>query len=185
VSTVREIPISDFIRRMAALDGDVEAAVVRGLQSAAMRFDGMVAHEIQHAQPHPAVDRGELLNSRELLVTPKGATFALTAPHAAAMENGTRPFRPPFKAIYEWLLRKKLVPEDEARSRAWAICNAIAKHGIKPRHMVSKAWARFVNGKYVGRAVGKELELLAQQRERGRVGQATRRGSRLREKKGS
>ncbi len=140
MTIAREIPLSDFIRRMAALGGDVEAAVIRGLQGAAMRLDGFVAHEIQHASPHPAVDRSELLNSRDLQITPKGAVFA-----------------------------------------AWAICNAIAKRGIAPRHFLAKAWARFLAGKYVGREVGAELEQLAQMRNKGRVGQETRRGSRLKE----
>lgn len=177
----REIPLSDFIRRMAALGGDIEAAVVRGLQGAAMRLDGFVAEEIQNAVPHPAVDRGELLNSRDLQATPKGAVFAVLAPHAAAIEDGTRPFRPPYQPIYEWLVRKQLVPEDEASGRAWAIVNAIAKRGIAPRHYMAKAWGRFIAGKYVGREVGQELEALAQMRGKGRTGQATRRGSRLNE----
>lgn len=182
--TTYNITLSDFAKRMAALGGDVEAAVVRGLQSAAMRLDGMVVHEIDHASPHPAVDRGELRNSRDLVMTPKGAVLTITAPHGAAIENGTRPFRPPFKSIYEWLLRKKLVEPDQASARAWAIVNAIAQRGIAPRHYMKKAFARLVQGRYVGREIGRELEALAQQRGKGRIGTQTRRGSGLRGKKG-
>ncbi len=182
--TVREIELSDFIKRMASLGGDVEAAVVRGLQSAAHRLDGFIAHEITHAEPFPAVDRGELLNSREVTMTPKGATMAVTAPHAPMIEDGTRPFRPPFQPIYEWLVRKKLVDESEAGARAWAIVNKIATVGIAPRHFMAKAFARMVQGKYVGREVGRELEALAEQRGKGRHGPETRRGTGLRNKKG-
>jgi len=176
--TAYDIPLSDFIKRMVSLGGDVQAAVIRGLQAAAHRLDGFVVHEIDNASPHPAVDRGELRNSRELTMTPMGARYAITAPHAAAIENGTRPFRPPYQPIYEWLVRKQLVDESEAASRAWAIVNAIAKRGIAPRHYLKKAWARFIQGRYVGREVGRELEALAQAREKGRVG-GQRRGSRL------
>lgn len=182
--TTRDIPLSDFIKRMATLGGDVEAAIVRGLQSAAHRLDGFIAHEITHAQPFPAVDRGELLNSREVTMTPKGATMAVTAPHAPAIEDGTRPFRPPYQPIYEWLLRKQLVEPDQAAARAWAIVEKIARVGIAPRHFMAKAFARLVQGKYVGREVGRELEALAQMRGKGRIGNQTRRGSGLRGKKG-
>lgn len=178
-----EITMSDFIKRMASLGGDVEAAVVRGIQSAAMRLDGFVVEEIDKAEPHPAVDRGELRNSREIVPTAKGALYNVNAPHAAAIENGTRPFRPPYKSILEWLLRKKLVPESEAPRRAAMIVNAIAKRGIAPRHYFKKAWERFNKGRYLGREVGKELEKLAQARGKGRTGTQTRRGTGLREKK--
>lgn len=182
--TTRTIELSDFIKRMATLGGDVEAAIVRGLQSSALRLDGFIAHEITHAEPFPAVDRSELLNSRETTLTPKGATVAVTAPHAGAIEDGTRPFRPPIQPIYEWLLRKKLVPEDEATARAWAIVNKIARVGIEPRHFMAKAFARFNRGKFAGREIGRELAALAAMRGKGRVGSETRRGSGLRGKKG-
>lgn len=184
MSTTHTIQLSDFIKRMATLGGDVEAAVVRGLQSAALRLDGFIAHEILHAEPYPAVDRSELLNSREVNVTPKGATVAVVAPHAAAINDGTRPFRPPYQPIYEWLVRKKLVEPDEAGARAWAIVEKIARVGIAPRHFMNKAFARLVQGKYVGREVGRELEALAAARGKGRIGNQTRRGTGLRGKKG-
>jgi len=173
------IGLSDFVKRMASLGGDVEAAVVRGLQSAAMRLDGFVLREIDNSSPHPAVDRGELRNSREVKMTAKGAVFAVTAPHAIYMEEGTRPHRPPYQPIYEWLVRKGLADENEASARAWQIVNAIALRGIAPRHYLKKAWARLVQGKYVGREVGRELEALAKSREKGRTGNQ-RRGSGLR-----
>ena len=181
-ATTYNIKLSDFIMKMATLGGDVEAAVVRGLQSAALRLDGLVAHEITHASPHPAVDRGELLSSRQTTLTPTGAVFAITAPHAAAIENGTRPFRPPYQPIYEWLVRKQLVDESEASARAWMICNAIARVGIAPRHYLSKAFARFSAGKYAGREIGRELEALALARGKGRPTSTVRRGTGLKKR---
>ena len=166
------IPLSAFIVRMATLGGDVEAAVINGLQEAGMRLHGFVVDEIDHAAPHPAVDRGELRNSVEVVMTPKGCTVTVKAPHAAIIEDGTRPFRPPFQPIFEWVVRKGLFPDPPYTQRdlAWMIINHIAKVGIAPRHYMAKAFARFQAGKYVGRYVGQRLEALAEARGRGRTG---------------
>lgn len=183
--TVHTITLSAFIQRMATLGGDVEAAVVRGLQSAAMRLDGRVVHEIDHADPHPAVDRSELRNSVEVVPTDKGAIVKVTAPHAKIINDGTRPFWPPLQPLIDWLTRKQLVPEEEIPMRARMIQRAIAARGIAPRHYFDKAFAWLVRSKVVGREVGHELEALAIARGKGRVGTEKRRGSGLRRKGGA
>lgn len=179
---IHEIKLSDFIERMRTLGGDVEAAIVRGIQSAAMRLHGFIVHEIDNASPHPAVDRADLRNSVETVTTDKGAKVRVTAPHAPYIEDGTRPFWPPFQPIYEWVLRKQIATDPaEAKDITRRIQVAISKRGIEPRHFMAKAFGRFTAGKYVGREVGAELELLAQARAKGRVGDQ-RRGSGLKEK---
>jgi hypothetical protein len=180
---IHTISLSAFIQRMLTLGGDVEATVVNGLQEAGFKLHELIVDEIDHASPHPAVDRSELRNSVEVVMTAAGCRVVVKAPHAAIMEDGTRPFRPPYQPILEWLLRKQLVPEEEAPTRAWMIVQAIAKRGIAPRHYMAKAFARFTAGRYVGRSVGKRLEALAEARGRGRDGQA-RRGSGLKGGKG-
>lgn len=175
------ITLSDFIKRMATLGGDVEAAVVRGMQSSALRLVELVVHEIDHSTPHPAVDRGELRNSVEAVFTDKGARVVVKAPHAPWIEDGTRPHWAPLQPLLEWVMRKKQIDADEALPIARGVQHAIAARGIEPRHFLAKAFARFTQGKYLGREVGKELELLAQSRQKGRVGQSQRRGSRLKE----
>lgn len=179
------ITLSDFIKRMASLGGDVEAAVIRGMQSSASRLVELVVHEIDHSSPHPAVDRGELRNSVEAVYTEKGARVVIKAPHAHWIEDGTRPHWPPFQPIFEWVVRKQLATNEETPEMiAQRVRAAIAKRGIEPRHFLAKAFARFVAGKYLGREVGRELEALAVARGKGRTGQSQRRGSKLRTKKG-
>lgn len=100
------VTFSEFERKLMTLVPEIKDACVRGLKSGALRLDGVVLEEIDNAVPFPAVDRGELRNSREVRMHPDGADVSVTAPHAVIIEEGTRPFWPPLAPLVAWVMRK-------------------------------------------------------------------------------
>lgn len=123
---------------ISKLEPEVAQAVLRGLSSATVRGKSEVVKEIDRSVPYPAVDTGRLRNS----VKANGFTRELwvDAPHAAPINYGTRPFRPPLAPLLTWVVRKGLADdEDEAYVVARAIQNKIAAEGIAPRHFWEKA----------------------------------------------
>ena len=154
----RKISLSRFARRVAKLDDQMRDAVIAALRKSALQLDRRVLEEIDRAKPHPAVDRGELRNSRSVRDTPLGAFVSVDAPHAGIIENGTRPFFPPLEPIKEWVLRKQIANTDEEAARiARLIVQKIGRDGIEPRCYFAKAWKRFVRYGVVTRELRVEL----------------------------
>lgn len=139
----RRVTLHQFLGRLRKLPEDLEDAVTKGLRSAAARGVGFVVEEIENAKPYPAVDRGELRSSARVEMVEGGARIEVDAPHAAIIEYGTRPFRPPVEPLAEWALRKGIADdEDEAMEIAWAIASKFAAEGIFPRGYFAKAMQR-------------------------------------------
>ena len=132
-----------------------EDAVIRGLQSAGYRMEGMIPQTIENLTFRKPVDTGELARSHYTTETPTGALVGVDAPHAPFMEFGTRPHKagpPPFLAIADWAYRKgiidtELAPEDikgedlseeekAAVNTVIAIMMSIAAKGLEPRHFM-------------------------------------------------
>lgn len=156
------VTIDQFAVILGKLDSKIEAAVVRGLRSAAMRLQGMVVHEIDQAEPHPAVDRGELRNSTRFERTDLGAILSMDAPHAGIMEYGARPFFPPTAPLAAWALRKGLADdEEEAEEVAFAIARHISQMGIEPRGYFIKAVMKLKNEGILAAEIRHELDVLA------------------------
>lgn len=147
--SVRHVTISQFERAMIDFEPKLYASVIKGLRSAALRLETMVVEEIETATPHPAVDTAALKRSVSTERVPDGALVNVTAPHAAMIENGTRPFFPPLAPLVEWVKRKGLVSvkkkqtDADAKAIAYAVAKAMSKRGIEPRHFFKKAWDRF------------------------------------------
>jgi len=161
----RNVSITEFARILGKTDEDMEGAMIVGLRSAAYRLSGIVVEEIDTASPHPAVDRGELRNSVTVRTVEDGATVTVESPHAAPMEYGTRPFRPPLEPIQRWALRKGLARnEEEARQMAFRIQSKFAKQGIEPRGYFAKAWQEMIRANVVEIEVSAELDELARRR---------------------
>lgn len=141
--TVHRVTLDHFTRILIALSPKIEAAVVRGLRSGALRLQGMVVEEIDAAQPYPAVDRGELRGSVEYSREADGALVYVDAPHAPHLEYGTRPFWPPQEPLMRWVLRKGFAEDEtEAAGIAYAIRKKISEEGIAPRGYMAKAFQR-------------------------------------------
>lgn len=120
----------------------VQGAVVRGIRSAAHRGVGIIVEEIDKALPYPAVNTGGLRQSARAGNTAEGAFVEVDAPHAAPINNGTRPFYPPLAPLIAWAVRKFGVSEAEAQRIARGVAKKIAAEGIAPRHFFEKAMAR-------------------------------------------
>lgn len=134
-----ELTLGEFAEEVGDLPGNLEAAIIRGLRSAAARGVSAVVEAIQTTKPYPAVDRGELAGSVEHSTLPRGARISVDAPHAAVVENGTRPFWPPLQPLEDWARRKFGVDDDEAEEIAVAVQRKIAMFGIEPRHYFRRA----------------------------------------------
>lgn len=119
-------------------------SIKRSLDRAGHRGVGLVVEEIDTAKPYPAVDTGGLRQSVNYTPSRKGpGHLSVDAPYAAAIEYGTRPFRPPIEPLAEWALRKGVAnTEAEARGIAFAIAEKFSREGIAPRHYFRRAMAR-------------------------------------------
>lgn len=138
-SSQRTLSLNQFAGELGKLPGELEEAIIRGLRSTANRGVGEVVQAINTSDPYPAVDRGELARSVEASSLPRGGRLDVDAPHAAAIENGTRPFWPPLQPLIDWAQRKFKVDEDEAEEIARAVQKKIAFVGIEPRHYFRRA----------------------------------------------
>ncbi len=142
-----ELTLGQFAAQVKGLPDAMEAAIIRGLRSAAMRGVTDVVEAINTAKPYPVVDRGELAGSVGSSTLPKGGRISVDAPHAAVMETGARPFWPPLQPLIDWALRKGLAEdEDEAEDIARAIQKKFAFVGIEPRHYFRRAMVRIRKG---------------------------------------
>lgn len=137
-----QMSLAEFAKYLNDQPPKMRAAVVRGLRSAALRGVGVVVEEIDHADPFPAVNTGSLRQSARAENTELGAALVVDAPHAAPINNGTRPFYPPLEPLVTWAMRKFGVSEKEAWRIAKGVAKKISEEGIEPRHFFEKAMAR-------------------------------------------
>jgi phage gpG-like protein len=138
-----EVSFGQFAALLASMDETLREAIIKGLQSSALRLEGMAVAEVKNASPYPAVDRGELMGSADTTNVDDGAIVGFSAPHAPMMEYGTRPFMPPFDPIYRWVIRKGLATDpDEAEEIAEAVRWSISRYGIEPRQYLGKAFKK-------------------------------------------
>jgi hypothetical protein len=147
---VGSFTLAQWGKALPKIGKDIERAAMRGLYSAALRAKGIVVEEIDHADPYPAVNRGQLRQSVQVTKITGGWLVVVDAPHAAIIEHGTRPFWPPLAPLIEWVTRKGFVRsmgdpaehEREVVKLARAVQWSIAARGIAPRHYFAKAMAR-------------------------------------------
>jgi len=133
------VTIDQFAHDIGKLPEKLETAIIRGLRSAAARGVTEVVQAMHATTPHPPNDTGELMRSVEHSALPRGGRVAVDAPHAAVMENGARPFRPPLAPLVHWAKRKFGVNDKEAKRIARAVQRKIATTGIAPRGYFRRA----------------------------------------------
>lgn len=121
-----------------------KAAIIKGLQLGAIAGKSVVIK----ASP---VDEGLFRASWAVVMQPWGAQLINSAPHAAMVEGGSRPHRPPFQPIYEWVWRNRKkfsvkgsgIKADEAvRAIAWDLVFRIERRGTHPHWVVAKSLKR-------------------------------------------
>lgn len=66
-------------------------------------------------------------------------TVGTALPYAQAVELGSKPHMPPIAPLIDWARAKFGLPEDEAKSAAWAVATIIKKKGTKGKKMFAKA----------------------------------------------
>lgn len=115
------VSLEEFGIEIEKLPKRMERTIIKGLRFGARRLQVFTAVEISNAQPRPAVDTGGLKRSTRVDRKPTGAEVTVDAPHAAAIEHGTRPHWPPLAPLVRWVIRKGLVkggPSRAAQRRA-------------------------------------------------------------------
>jgi hypothetical protein len=91
------------------------------------------------------VDTGHYANSWEVVETDDAIYFGNTAPHAAIIEYGARPFTPPLAPLLAWAKRKlqdSSQPPDyspEVQALARAVRHKISLYGMAPKRILEQA----------------------------------------------
>lgn len=127
--------LAPLLRKLGAAG---PAALKRGLLSGALR--GVV--EMQRRGDQAGVfDRGGFRRSWQALPTERGATLRNNAPYAGVVEEGRRPGSrmPPLRVVQRWAARKLALTPKEAKAAAFPIALAIARRGIKGKHLLDAA----------------------------------------------
>jgi hypothetical protein len=156
---VRRLTLQQYADLLKDMPAEIEAAVLRGIKSAALRGVGVIVKHIDNAKPYPAVNSGELRNSVGVRFTPRTAVLTVSAMHAVFIDQGTRPHMPPIAPLIVWATRKFGLQPEQAEAVAWAVARKIARDGIEPRHFMAKAMAE-IRGEVLPTEVTRELELL-------------------------
>ena len=119
---------------------NIERVLERAVRAAALRGEAVVV-------ARTPVNTGMTRAAWRVQMVARGADLINDAPHSGALELGTRPHRPPYLPILQWLVQKQgggiIDSPDQAtpeqRGAAWAIVEHIAKHGTRPAYMVRGA----------------------------------------------
>lgn len=92
------------------------------------------------------VDTGLYASSWQFTETEKTMILGNSAPHAAVIEYGARPFTPPITPLLQWakrVLGDPSQPPDyspEVRSLAYGVRDKIRREGMKPRRVLQNAF---------------------------------------------
>jgi len=96
------------------------------------------------------VDTGQYAASWDFLITEKNAILGNFAPHAAIIERGARPFRPPLQPLLSWakrVLKDPSQPPDYSDS-VWALAihtrNKIEQSGMEPKNVLEQAMPQII-----------------------------------------
>jgi hypothetical protein len=137
--SVNVVTVKEYGARLRLGYEGMTSTTRRALFKAALIGEGIVSAKTP-------VDRGQLRNAWKVIPTSDGAELFNDAPHAGIIELGSRPHRPPFRPILEWVVRvfgtgkKSFEDYSEVDSHLFGIANAIIKkieaEGTKPRYMV-------------------------------------------------
>lgn len=133
VLRVRHVRIPAELRNLRPL-------VAAPSQRAARRSADLLKRQLRQAlREQDGVATGDLYESIDATVFESArliqATAFSTLKYAIFYEEGRAPGRmPPVEKLEEWALLKG-IPDDEAKSVAWAIATTIAEEGTKGKHV--------------------------------------------------
>ena len=104
------------------------------------------------------VDTGQYAASWDVFVGELSVAIGNYAPHAAIIEYGARPFRPPLPPLLAWAKRVLKDPSQPPKysSKVWALATATQKaimtRGLPPRHIMENSIPAIIE------AIKQELE---------------------------
>jgi hypothetical protein len=125
---------------MEKLGPRMRQAAIAGCLSAAMRGMQIIVTQIIPSRTPEPVDRRTYAAGWRAYSIPTGGVIENLEPHAPIIEDGARaenikPGRAMLDALAEWVVRKGIAPQEEARGVAWAIARAMQRRGIFGRGM--------------------------------------------------
>ena len=149
------------------------AAGIRAMRVTAERARGLYADRARIR----AFDTGRLASTMMVTNTPDGAIVSNPNVYMIPIDHGRRAGAkaPPFQAILEWVLRKRLTTNSRGRamtraaarqspdalkraeSIAWAIRASIKRKGIKPRELTHGSEVRTLVLGYLAAAIDDEV----------------------------
>jgi hypothetical protein len=132
---VTTVSIGEFARVVRRMPEQLRTATISGNREAALVLQRAVVEQITFQR---LVDRGLLRNSVQVTPTATGATVAVTAPHAAPLEYGTRPHFPPVAPLEEWARRHGMP------GAGFAIARKISIEGTPPERYFAKALSKAI-----------------------------------------
>lgn len=130
------------LSNLAAELGAFTDAHMTNLRQATIAGIAATVPDIVESSP---VDTGLYAQSWMFDETEFGAILANTAPHAAIIEFGARPFRPPLGPLLSWAKRvlKDSSQPPNYSPEVWRLAkgtqNKIAEHGMVPKKIMEKA----------------------------------------------
>jgi hypothetical protein len=139
--------LKDLRSYLKKLPKSLEGAAVRGIQAGAQRAIGIVVATGDRAIPASAhgskgaFDTGEYRRSWKVRDITDGAVLYNASRQAPIIEKGRRPGSkmPPLSVIKAYAIRKLGLSETEAKLARYPIARAIARRGLRARHVLRNA----------------------------------------------
>jgi hypothetical protein len=150
----KKVSGSRFSAILRAKADQLNAAGINGVRKAGAKLIVLLEHHIRNNSPFPLVDRGRLVQSNVLVLTPDGCIVRNDAPYAAPLEYGARPFAPPIQPLIDWAARKGFA---DPKAVAWAVRQTFKTKGMKPKRFFAKALAQWKADGDLPKAVHKAL----------------------------
>ncbi|MEM0478332.1 MAG: HK97 gp10 family phage protein [Candidatus Caldarchaeum sp.] len=116
-----EIPQEDIDKLVEVIGEIIAEKIVDDLPEEVRKKDAIATGYMARSFKYRATSKTELEVFNE-------------APYSAVVEFGCVPHRPPYEAIYNWVLIKKKETGEEAERAAWRIVKKIEKEGYGPRY---------------------------------------------------
>lgn len=134
-ATIHFKSIADWVASRKRLGDDFMPAMRRGLLSGALRCIPILHESTREAD---AFNTGRYLRAWRSGPTEHGARVYNGVPYAGVIESGRRRGKfPPIETIKRWAQRKLGLSRREAERAAFPIARAIARRGLRARHVMS------------------------------------------------
>ena len=115
-----------------------ERIIDKAVKSAADTLEANILEKMDEMKIHDTGRAGQSLGPVRKLANAK-YYLGFGVEYIKYVEFGSRPHRPPFTPIFEWVKRKLGYSGDEAKQIAGAIWNKITQKGTKGKHFVQAA----------------------------------------------